>query len=165
MWVLTTCTLLLRWGSRISFGENVQNQAYKTDIWTESRHLCWFVLGQSTRTHISEDISEHVSDLWGGDIYVLGCCPCCSGTSWSWGWASAGSSILAEFGTLHLEFVHLTELSSNPIYTEKVQYWNRRSISSEHHSVNLLPSSHSFHTVFHCLLVNFLAQCISVINL
>uniref|UniRef100_A0A3Q3BXN3 alpha-1,2-Mannosidase n=1 Tax=Haplochromis burtoni TaxID=8153 RepID=A0A3Q3BXN3_HAPBU len=38
----------------------------------------------------------------------------------SWGWASAGSSILAEFGTLHLEFVHLTELSSNPVYTEKV---------------------------------------------
>ncbi|XP_061072064.1 mannosyl-oligosaccharide 1,2-alpha-mannosidase IA [Conger conger] len=43
-----------------------------------------------------------------------------SGNSWSWGWASAGSSILAEFGTLHLEFVHLTELSGNPIYTEKV---------------------------------------------
>ncbi|XP_076593003.1 mannosyl-oligosaccharide 1,2-alpha-mannosidase IA isoform X2 [Chaetodon auriga] len=43
-----------------------------------------------------------------------------SGTSWSWGWASAGSSILAEFGTLHLEFVHLSELSRNPIYTEKV---------------------------------------------
>ncbi|XP_017551281.1 mannosyl-oligosaccharide 1,2-alpha-mannosidase IA isoform X2 [Pygocentrus nattereri] len=43
-----------------------------------------------------------------------------SGTSWSWGWASAGSSILAEFGTLHLEFVHLSELSGNPIYTEKV---------------------------------------------
>ncbi|XP_072548573.1 mannosyl-oligosaccharide 1,2-alpha-mannosidase IA isoform X1 [Salminus brasiliensis] len=43
-----------------------------------------------------------------------------SGTSWSWGWASAGSSILAEFGTLHLEFVHLSELSGKPIYTEKV---------------------------------------------
>ncbi|KAM7421305.1 hypothetical protein PAMA_015450 [Pampus argenteus] len=43
-----------------------------------------------------------------------------SGTSWSWGWASAGSSILAEFGTLHLEFVHLSKLSNNPIYTEKV---------------------------------------------
>lgn len=43
-----------------------------------------------------------------------------SGTSWSWGWASAGSSILAEFGTLHLEFIHLSELSGNPIYTEKV---------------------------------------------
>ncbi|XP_055358994.1 mannosyl-oligosaccharide 1,2-alpha-mannosidase IA isoform X1 [Betta splendens] len=43
-----------------------------------------------------------------------------SGTSWSWGWASAGSSILAEFGTLHLEFVHLTELSGNQVYTEKV---------------------------------------------
>ncbi|KAL3059848.1 hypothetical protein OYC64_014445 [Pagothenia borchgrevinki] len=43
-----------------------------------------------------------------------------SGTSWSWGWASAGSSILAEFGTLHLEFIHLSELSRNPIFTEKV---------------------------------------------
>nr|XP_057908702.1 mannosyl-oligosaccharide 1,2-alpha-mannosidase IA isoform X1 [Doryrhamphus excisus] len=43
-----------------------------------------------------------------------------SGTSWSWGWASAGSSILAEFGTLHLEFIHLTELSGDPVYTEKV---------------------------------------------
>ncbi|KAJ7985303.1 hypothetical protein DPEC_G00350680 [Dallia pectoralis] len=43
-----------------------------------------------------------------------------SGTSWSWGWASAGSSILAEFGTLHLEFLHLSELSNNPVYTEKV---------------------------------------------
>lgn len=43
-----------------------------------------------------------------------------SGTSWSWGWASAGSSILAEFGTLHLEFVHLTELSNNPVFKEKV---------------------------------------------
>ncbi|XP_028835255.1 mannosyl-oligosaccharide 1,2-alpha-mannosidase IA [Denticeps clupeoides] len=43
-----------------------------------------------------------------------------SGTSWSWGWASAGSSILAEFGTLHLEFVHLSELSNNPVFREKV---------------------------------------------
>ncbi|KAG7276046.1 hypothetical protein CRUP_038502 [Coryphaenoides rupestris] len=43
-----------------------------------------------------------------------------SGTSWSWGWASAGSSILAEFGTLHLEFIHLTELSGNPVYADKV---------------------------------------------
>uniref|UniRef100_A0A671K289 alpha-1,2-Mannosidase n=1 Tax=Sinocyclocheilus anshuiensis TaxID=1608454 RepID=A0A671K289_9TELE len=43
-----------------------------------------------------------------------------SGTSWSWGWASAGSSILAEFGTLHLEFLHLSQLSGNPLFTEKV---------------------------------------------
>ena len=53
--------------------------------------------------------------------HLARCAFCCSGTSWSWGWASAGSSILAEFGTLHLEFVHLTELSGNPIYTEKVR--------------------------------------------
>uniref|UniRef100_A0A8D0B125 alpha-1,2-Mannosidase n=1 Tax=Salvator merianae TaxID=96440 RepID=A0A8D0B125_SALMN len=43
-----------------------------------------------------------------------------SGMSWNWGWASAGSSILAEFGSLHLEFLHLSELSGNPIYAEKV---------------------------------------------
>ncbi|KAM8796109.1 mannosyl-oligosaccharide 1,2-alpha-mannosidase IC [Eudromia elegans] len=43
-----------------------------------------------------------------------------SGLSWSWGWASAGSSILAEFGTLHLEFLHLSELSGNPVFAEKV---------------------------------------------
>ncbi|KAK6324002.1 hypothetical protein J4Q44_G00063410 [Coregonus suidteri] len=30
------------------------------------------------------------------------------------------SSVLAEFGTLHLEFVHLSELTKDPIYTEKV---------------------------------------------
>ncbi|KAM9415759.1 mannosyl-oligosaccharide 1,2-alpha-mannosidase IA-like isoform 1-T1 [Salvelinus alpinus] len=30
------------------------------------------------------------------------------------------SSVLAEFGTLHLEFVHLSELTNDPIYTEKV---------------------------------------------
>nr|XP_020658892.1 mannosyl-oligosaccharide 1,2-alpha-mannosidase IC [Pogona vitticeps] len=43
-----------------------------------------------------------------------------SGMSWSWGWASAGSSILAEFGSLHLEFLHLSALSGNPVYTDKV---------------------------------------------
>ncbi|XP_053431990.1 mannosyl-oligosaccharide 1,2-alpha-mannosidase IC [Nycticebus coucang] len=39
-----------------------------------------------------------------------------------WGWATAGSSsILAEFGSLHLEFLHLTELSGNPVFAEKVR--------------------------------------------
>uniref|UniRef100_A0A674D2V0 alpha-1,2-Mannosidase n=1 Tax=Salmo trutta TaxID=8032 RepID=A0A674D2V0_SALTR len=41
------------------------------------------------------------------------------------GWARARthggrSSVLAEFGTLHLEFVHLSELTNDSIYTEKV---------------------------------------------
>uniref|UniRef100_A0A8C9DKX4 alpha-1,2-Mannosidase n=1 Tax=Prolemur simus TaxID=1328070 RepID=A0A8C9DKX4_PROSS len=40
----------------------------------------------------------------------------------SWGWATAGSSsILAEFGSLHLEFLHLTELSGNQVFAEKVR--------------------------------------------
>ncbi|XP_006883565.1 PREDICTED: mannosyl-oligosaccharide 1,2-alpha-mannosidase IC [Elephantulus edwardii] len=45
-----------------------------------------------------------------------------SGSNGNWGWATAGSSsILAEFGSLHLEFIHLTELSGNPIFMEKVR--------------------------------------------
>lgn len=43
-----------------------------------------------------------------------------SGVGRNWGWASAGSSILAEFGTLHMEFVHLTYLTGNPAYYQKV---------------------------------------------
>ncbi|XP_053561359.1 mannosyl-oligosaccharide 1,2-alpha-mannosidase IC [Bombina bombina] len=38
----------------------------------------------------------------------------------NWGWASAGSSILAEFGTLHLEFIHLSEISGKSVFMEKV---------------------------------------------
>ncbi|KAB0355578.1 hypothetical protein FD755_021519, partial [Muntiacus reevesi] len=38
----------------------------------------------------------------------------------NWPWASGGSSILAEFGTLHLEFMHLSYLSGNPIFADKV---------------------------------------------
>lgn len=45
---------------------------------------------------------------------------CLSGVGRNWGWASAGSSILAEFGTLHMEFVHLTYLTGNPAYYQKV---------------------------------------------
>nr|XP_010963789.1 PREDICTED: mannosyl-oligosaccharide 1,2-alpha-mannosidase IA [Camelus bactrianus]XP_015095959.1 mannosyl-oligosaccharide 1,2-alpha-mannosidase IA [Vicugna pacos] len=43
-----------------------------------------------------------------------------SGIGRNWPWASGGSSILAEFGTLHLEFIHLSYLSGNPIFAEKV---------------------------------------------
>lgn len=43
-----------------------------------------------------------------------------SGVGRNWGWASAGSSILAEFGTLHMEFVHLSYLTGDPVYYKKV---------------------------------------------
>ncbi|XP_041109034.1 mannosyl-oligosaccharide 1,2-alpha-mannosidase IA isoform X2 [Polyodon spathula] len=43
-----------------------------------------------------------------------------SGIGRNWPWASGGSSILAEFGTLHLEFMHLSELSGKPVFAEKV---------------------------------------------
>uniref|UniRef100_A0A8C6TFR6 alpha-1,2-Mannosidase n=1 Tax=Neogobius melanostomus TaxID=47308 RepID=A0A8C6TFR6_9GOBI len=45
-----------------------------------------------------------------------------TGVGRNWGWASAGSSILAEFGTLHMEFVHLTYLTGNPVYYQKVMH-------------------------------------------
>ncbi len=44
----------------------------------------------------------------------------CRGASKNWGWASGGSSILAEFGSLHLEFQYLSEITGNPLYMEKV---------------------------------------------
>ncbi|KAK3516900.1 hypothetical protein QTP70_028269 [Hemibagrus guttatus] len=43
-----------------------------------------------------------------------------SGIGRNWPWASGGSSILAEYGTLHLEFVHLSQLSGKPAFAEKV---------------------------------------------
>lgn len=44
----------------------------------------------------------------------------CSGNSRNWGWASGGCSILAEFGTMYLEFAFLSEVTGNNIYLEKV---------------------------------------------
>ncbi|KAI1897494.1 hypothetical protein AGOR_G00083850 [Albula goreensis] len=43
-----------------------------------------------------------------------------SGIGRNWPWASGGSSILAEYGTLHLEFMHLSKLSGKPVFAEKV---------------------------------------------
>lgn len=44
-----------------------------------------------------------------------------SGTSKNYAWASGGASILSEFGTLHLEFTYLSDVTGNPIYREKVE--------------------------------------------
>ncbi|KAL4233112.1 hypothetical protein ACF0H5_007797 [Mactra antiquata] len=43
-----------------------------------------------------------------------------TGSSRNWGWASGGASILSEFGTMHLEFIYLANVTGNPIYAEKV---------------------------------------------
>ncbi|EDO38861.1 predicted protein [Nematostella vectensis] len=43
-----------------------------------------------------------------------------SGSGHNWGWASGGCSILAEFGTLHLEFVYLSHITGNQVYAKKV---------------------------------------------
>ncbi|XP_063954984.1 mannosyl-oligosaccharide alpha-1,2-mannosidase IA-like [Lytechinus pictus] len=43
-----------------------------------------------------------------------------TGSARNWGWASGGSSILSEFGSLHLEFNYLSEISGDPKYKQKV---------------------------------------------
>ncbi|XP_029187089.2 mannosyl-oligosaccharide 1,2-alpha-mannosidase IA-like [Acropora millepora] len=43
-----------------------------------------------------------------------------SGSGLNWGWASGGCSVLAELGTLHLEFVYLSKITGQPIYAQKV---------------------------------------------
>ncbi|XP_015925530.1 mannosyl-oligosaccharide 1,2-alpha-mannosidase IA [Parasteatoda tepidariorum] len=45
-----------------------------------------------------------------------------SGASKNYAWASSSSSILAEFGTMHLEFTYLSDITGNPVYKEKVNH-------------------------------------------
>lgn len=44
-----------------------------------------------------------------------------TGASKNYGWASSSSSILSEFGTMHLEFTYLSDITGNPMYRERVQ--------------------------------------------
>ncbi|XP_035918503.1 mannosyl-oligosaccharide alpha-1,2-mannosidase IA isoform X2 [Anopheles stephensi] len=44
-----------------------------------------------------------------------------NGVSKNYGWASGGSSILSEFGTLHMEFAYLSDISGDTVYRERVQ--------------------------------------------
>ena len=39
----------------------------------------------------------------------------------NYGWASGGSSILSEFGTLHMEFAYLSDVTGNPAYKNAVE--------------------------------------------
>uniref|UniRef100_A0A8C9FZV8 Mannosidase alpha class 1A member 2 n=1 Tax=Pavo cristatus TaxID=9049 RepID=A0A8C9FZV8_PAVCR len=70
-----------------------------------------------------------------------------SGVGRNWGWASAGSSILAEFGTLHMEFVHLSYLTGDPVYYNKVglkftlQFFFTSFLPADHTSVGGLGDS------------------------
>ena len=53
-----------------------------------------------------------------------------SGSGHNWGWASGGCSILAELGTLHLEFVYLSKITGNQIYAQKVSDGSRGQIGT-----------------------------------
>ncbi|CAG9824004.1 unnamed protein product [Phaedon cochleariae] len=44
-----------------------------------------------------------------------------TGVSKNYGWASSGSSILSEFGTLHLEMSYLSDVTGDPVYRSKVE--------------------------------------------
>jgi mannosyl-oligosaccharide alpha-1,2-mannosidase len=42
-------------------------------------------------------------------------------TAKNFGWASGGSSILSEFGTLHMEFAYLSDITGDPTYRNLVE--------------------------------------------
>ena len=48
-----------------------------------------------------------------------------TGNAKNFGWASGGSSILSEFGTLHMEFAYLSDITGNPVYRKKVEKMTR----------------------------------------
>ncbi|XP_063237050.1 mannosyl-oligosaccharide alpha-1,2-mannosidase IA-like isoform X2 [Bacillus rossius redtenbacheri] len=48
-----------------------------------------------------------------------------TGSSKNYGWASGACSILSEFGTLHLEFSYLSDVTGNPVYRAKVDHIRR----------------------------------------
>lgn len=62
-----------------------------------------------------------------------------TGYSKNYGWASSGSSILSEIGTLHLEFVYLSDLTKNPIFKEKV-FHIRNFLNGMHKPNGLYPN-------------------------
>lgn len=43
-----------------------------------------------------------------------------TGASKNYAWASSGGSILAELGTMHLEFSYLSDITGDPVFREKV---------------------------------------------
>ena len=57
----------------------------------------------------------------------------------NYGWASGGSSILSEFGTLHMEFAYLSDVTGEPIYRNAVERV-RSAIQSAARPRNLYPN-------------------------
>uniref|UniRef100_A0A8C1F1E4 alpha-1,2-Mannosidase n=2 Tax=Cyprinus carpio carpio TaxID=630221 RepID=A0A8C1F1E4_CYPCA len=66
-----------------------------------------------------------------------------SGIGRNWPWASGGSSILAEYGTLHLEFMHLSALSGRPVFAEKVS--SSSGLTADHNHVSVGGLGDSFY--------------------
>lgn len=62
-----------------------------------------------------------------------------AGSAKNFGWASGGSSILSEFGTLHMEFAYLSDITGNPVYRKKVEKI-RETISQVERPKNLYPN-------------------------
>ena len=56
----------------------------------------------------------------------------------NFGWASGGSSILAEFGSLHMEFSYLSDVTGDPVYAQKVERVREVSVGMMHQFCELL---------------------------
>ena len=49
----------------------------------------------------------------------------------NFGWASGGSSILSEFGTLHMEFAYLSDITGDPRYVKAVEKVRETIVNAE----------------------------------
>lgn len=87
--------------------------------WIKMTNFDWLKVFRATQNVYTH--SSWLQSYWSKlNLSLLSSSPC-SGIGRNWPWASGGSSILAEYGTLHLEFMHLSELSGRPVFAEKVR--------------------------------------------
>ena len=70
---------------------------------------------------------------------IFGLCLSFFQTAKNYGWASGGSSILSEFGTLHMEFAYLSDVTGDPSYKKAVEKV-RDAIQSAARPRNLYPN-------------------------
>ncbi|CBY33688.1 unnamed protein product [Oikopleura dioica] len=101
----------------------------KTDVSlfeTVIRFVAGFLAaGTLSGEQVFYDKAKYVADLLEGAFNTPSGIPMAmvnptSGRTKNWNWASKGCSILAEIGTLHLEFSELTEHFGDPSYLQKV---------------------------------------------
>lgn len=68
-----------------------------------------------------------------------------SGTAKNYGWASGGCSILSEFGSIQLEFDYLSNVTKNPIFSQKVGFEPKNFPTVKFKNNSVAPKVHDGH--------------------